>query len=630
MSGFLRIEDVASDGVRLELTAYDHSEAMVNFRPPASATRIECVLEQGDLDIAQPLIRDVDWLLAESGEATFRIHPSLDSLVRADIRRILGGRYSNRSEGEVLRVRKLRSRRDPGSMDPWTIAVISGGGNDPRIKRLIDSVERERDGREVEVLIVGPRPAMPLPEYCRVIPFQEHPVDPRFEICRKKNLAAREARHEKLLLVHDRFRLARGWFSGVAHLRPDWDVLLFPVVREGTSLRLADWNASLPWTTTPSCERYFEHYPFSPASLAHFNLPYRSYSRDLIVNGGAFAVKRELLRTIPIPEHLHWGEIEDGDWSCRLRISGHLPSFSTSACLESLADGSHAAIPELRPAVAATVTRVRSQIRSGLFRVVDSLRGRPAEDFFRRKGFFSRSMRTLDIGRLEGLPKIDWSTTSGVHLRGELTDIQNLRWPLLQLAAAIPVGKDVVLEVDTRGRSFYRRPGHSRCSESIAYETACTWKEEFALRHLITLQNHAALFWFQRTAAPERKLEKIAVFSRANVPAALAFAQKLGASAKVLPGHADGLDDADALLIAGRPQDLANPSAWKSTYSSFGQARGAQETLLLNDNVLLSRYLAAPILRLCWPSCAEGVAEDFERACILEGLWPPPVEGARR
>lgn len=610
----------------IDLARYDHARMMSS--PPTGGINEELHLEikTEHRALIRPLLRDTDWLLNVGGRATWSSTECMARTIEVEACRVLGHRYTiSRECGRVCLTKRI-PRRDGPSSGPWTLAVISGGGNEERLRRIFKSVEAQSGWTEFELLIVGPKPLMDLPQYARHVPFEEDPVDPRFPITRKKNLVAKSARYENLLILHDRFRLGPNWYQAISRLRPDWDVLLCRMTPENSDSRLADWNETLQDPVGTLCSRYFESYPFNPETLIHSNLDYDQYSDRVIVNGGAFAVKRAVLLDVPIAEHLFWAEIEDGDWSARLKTRGILISLANNAVLETLSDDGHrpAALSGHLGRLTAGGTR---RIRTAVLRCFDLIRDRATStpDFFSRKGFFSRSrFLTINLSTLKVLGSLDWSKLDGIVVRGNAAEIKNLREPLLRLEAAVPAGKDLILEFVANGHGFFRRSGYRRSCESVFYEAGCAWKNSFELKHFLTARDHTSFLWFQRREPIPRVLRSLAVMTRGSVDAK----EVISFLNRICPSWYDATEEelqstsADAVFHLADPAALGMPADWRATYDAFGQVRAFAGDRLLDDNFLIESTKIRPTLALCSTADTRCLPLDFERAAILEGLLP--------
>ncbi len=153
-------------------------------------------------------------------------------------------------------------------------------------------------------------------------------------ITKKKNIIARVAKFENVCIIHDYLKLSPGWFYGVeasTKLFPNWQVLINRVENlEGT--RHADWivNPRMMMNLIQiDPERYTKMLmkvaPHENGPQFVAGLPYsvNDLTHIQYVSGGFIFCKTDLLRKIPMNEHMIWGDPpgEDVEWSERLNVN---------------------------------------------------------------------------------------------------------------------------------------------------------------------------------------------------------------------------------------------------------------------------------------------------------------------
>lgn len=181
----------------------------------------------------------------------------------------------------------------------FTFGIITGGGQEEFINKIIDSIEAEQIP-EYEIVIVGS--FLSARERTMIYLFPEN-IRPMW-ITKKKNLIAEVARYEILVLLHDYISLEKGWYEGFLKFQeehPVWDVAMCKV-KDITGQRHVDW-LGLP----------------SDPVYGYVNLPYDYHNpKGMYVPGFFFVVKRDFLRANPLDEKRLWGEAEDIEWSKRI------------------------------------------------------------------------------------------------------------------------------------------------------------------------------------------------------------------------------------------------------------------------------------------------------------------------
>jgi len=116
----------------------------------------------------------------------------------------------------------------------------------------------------------------------------------------KKNYAAKQAKYNKLCIMHDYVGLEKGWLSGFNNFGNNWDVSMNIILNQDNT-RYRDWCA---WD-----------YPDIGPGL----LPYEHYVKQMYISGTYFCVKRKFFIENLLNESLFWGEAEDIEWSLRVR-----------------------------------------------------------------------------------------------------------------------------------------------------------------------------------------------------------------------------------------------------------------------------------------------------------------------
>jgi len=121
---------------------------------------------------------------------------------------------------------------------------------------------------------------------------------------KKKNLVAKMAYHETLVLLHDYYLFHPEWYEGYYRFGDKWDICSNPQYLLNGKRHFTDW---VLWDH-PTLPRYH-------------SLDYEDWSQTKYqyISGGYFLVKRDFLRDNPINEAMPPGSPEDVEWSLRVR-----------------------------------------------------------------------------------------------------------------------------------------------------------------------------------------------------------------------------------------------------------------------------------------------------------------------
>ena len=194
--------------------------------------------------------------------------------------------------------------------------LVTDGRRNKEVSDFITSV-RTLDGLqdvEYEILVCGPSSiTATVPSWggdCRIVEEPKEFSDSGW-ISRKKNLCVRSARHENILIAHDRYVLAKDFLSELQEFGGDFDILVCRQALPGGE-RFPDWvTLGSDWSLT------------APAML-----PPGEYCRYAYVNGGILLGKTDTLRRIGWNELLMWGQAEDVELSRRLKSNGIVARYA--------------------------------------------------------------------------------------------------------------------------------------------------------------------------------------------------------------------------------------------------------------------------------------------------------------
>jgi len=181
-------------------------------------------------------------------------------------------------------------------INEWTFGIITGGGAEAQINKMIDSIERQNiPSNKYEIVIVGGSPIAR--KNVRHIPFDES--QKANWITRKKNIICQKAKFDNIVLTHDYIIFHDGWYDGWLKFADDnWDVALNPILN-GDGTRFRDWVTQ------------------NPLFLVPYNM--RAFSKAMYISGTYWCAKKSFMLKYPLNENHVWNQWEDVEWSFRVR-----------------------------------------------------------------------------------------------------------------------------------------------------------------------------------------------------------------------------------------------------------------------------------------------------------------------
>lgn len=617
----------SNDEAFISAATYNHISLFVSSCQPGQYSEIEIRLDESSLPKLRPLLRDAEWLLEVGG--TLTVHTKSEH-AQHECYRILSKRFALTITSDKVSGTKLKSKEVPEYGNAkWSICVVSGGNNENKLEKVIQSVaQAELD--EVELLIIGPKPKITLPDFARHIDFVESQVDPRFPIVEKKNLCAKLAKFDNLLIIHDRFFLTPSWTQAIKMLRTDWDVLVFPVeISDRPELSLQDWCAySNPIAKNRGSDRlfrYFETYPFNYENLRHHSLDSNEYDDGVMSCGGSFAVRRQVLLDTPIDQRLRWAEIEDGDWSERLIAAGYIISLAPTAQLGTRSDWKSGTKRWSNLKLQRSYLNLRADFRRLVFKsaqfIIDKLARR--EDLFAKQGCFSKKIKRVSVTDLSALRTLKWESLEGIYVQGDFETRPNIRDLLAEIYAHVPTGKSVTLELSSAGFPYLFRSEHIRNCESLCYEASLVFRDDFYVRQLICTKQRNFIVEYVRTKKSSVPLIKslfVYRLGKSTFPASLpAFASEI-TTLEELANKPD-LEQSAVLFIGDSGADSIEELI--NTYKDYGAAWCGTKPDLFGGTLLAPAATIKSSLK--HPTIKGGekfLIASLEKQLILEGFWP--------
>jgi len=179
-----------------------------------------------------------------------------------------------------------------------------------RIQKTIKSIEKNYiDGLSWEVIVIGGQGDLGIKSDKISIKraFFDETQKEKPWITKKKNVGASLSLYENMVVMHDYYEFDDNWYTNLLKHKEDFlsaDIVSCPIKTNENKPFYLDW---ITWDL--------------PNYGSHKNLLYRDWSRTKhqYVSGGFFIVKKEFFKKHPLDESRLWGDMEDVEWSLRVR-----------------------------------------------------------------------------------------------------------------------------------------------------------------------------------------------------------------------------------------------------------------------------------------------------------------------
>lgn len=187
-----------------------------------------------------------------------------------------------------------------------TFGIVTDGKSDSLLWQTIESI-RNLEIEQYEVIIIGNTQIPPGKDL--IIHSFDEQIKPGW-ITRKKNLLTRYARYEYIAYLHDYIVFDINWYKNFKKVK-SFDVAVCKIINlDGERFR--DWTL---WVDNDI--------PFDPyiQRTRQALLPYsvKSLSKYMYISGAFWVAKREFMLENLLNEDLVWGQMEDVEWSKRVR-----------------------------------------------------------------------------------------------------------------------------------------------------------------------------------------------------------------------------------------------------------------------------------------------------------------------
>lgn len=391
----------------------------------------------------------------------------------------------------------LSKKNEPRKKFGITVGIASGGNNDEKIKRCVESIISNFPDN-AEIIIAGP--VCPAVSHIPIkyITAEIAPNETRIPICKKKNLIVESASYEIVILMHDRYILPPEFNKNIAQDTFAWDVLCFR--QSATHLngnRLQDWlkintfDAS-QFETNKDISRI---HPFSLTRSSAHLINYSEYPKASTINGGIFAVKKSWFESVKLAEYLYWGEIEDDDFSLRAQNAGAIIRLSHANVISMDEKSSgFKDISTYSKYKMKLVNSLRLKCHSGINQVLRKVSAtlNPEQGLTKKKVIYS-SEKTLILDARKTYSTINAEGFDTLYIFG-MEHIDDIRSILAQVKKSAILNQRIMFEYCTFGVGFFSRLRTIRNCELLCYEISLVFKDIIVLERMInTSQNNFLL-----------------------------------------------------------------------------------------------------------------------------------------
>lgn len=281
---------------------------------PESLDKVTILFLSDRNELIRYIIKELDILLKVGGEYLIKSTSTDDhakfirskSQISYEFSVSTNGRYRNTElksdslsvEMVYEKIQNVLSEND--TINRWSFGIITDGRKNARVTEIIESIVSQGIP-ECEILICG--------NYDKQCTYGKEVVviedvitrDIRAPICAKKNRIAEIAKYNNLVIVHDRYTFPKDWFQKMVNYGNYFELLSMPNVGANNG-RVSDWNT-------------FSAFP-SGTLRGDFLLPkYSQWTNWWYAQGGILIVKNLLYSSSPLDNRLHWGDLEDVQFS---------------------------------------------------------------------------------------------------------------------------------------------------------------------------------------------------------------------------------------------------------------------------------------------------------------------------
>lgn len=191
-------------------------------------------------------------------------------------------------------------------MNQWTVGYITAGPDDVLLQCSIASARRELP--DAQIIVVGGDGNLDCDLH---VPFDES--EKSGWITKKKNLIAKHADHENLVMLHDYIAFEPGWLKGADDFGYDWMTCMHRIINTDDS-RYRDWCVIYndAWME-PRIDHQLPPNGMGDGRRMHYDT--KGHERWQYYSGAYFCVKRDVLLENLFDETRLQAQGEDVQWS---------------------------------------------------------------------------------------------------------------------------------------------------------------------------------------------------------------------------------------------------------------------------------------------------------------------------
>jgi len=211
----------------------------------------------------------------------------------------------------------------------FTFGIITTGENDNYINIIIDSIYKNNIPN-FEIIIVG-NTSIKATEKITILYFNED-IKPGW-ITKKKNIIAKNAKYENLVLLHDYIKLDIDWYNGFLQFENNFDWCVTKILNnDGTRFRDYTLYPGMLDSSIIDDIYYYNNNSLLPYDFEN-SIKTNKY---MYISGSYYVIKTKIALNYPLDENRTWGCSEDIELSQRLHNNGIIIKCNTSSIVSFL------------------------------------------------------------------------------------------------------------------------------------------------------------------------------------------------------------------------------------------------------------------------------------------------------
>jgi hypothetical protein len=194
----------------------------------------------------------------------------------------------------IIFQKKKPNPSKPAGINNWSFGILTRGTTDDLVDEMIDTIIMQKIPN-YEIIVIGKYNG----RYRKDVIYLEFTQkDDKGWITKKKNLICEKAKHENILVMHDRIKLNKGWFEGMKKYGNNFEILSIKNLFNGK--RAHDWIS--------------QKYPLEDRRSLWFlggYLEYSDWDKWIFIDGGIVILKKYVWEKVHWDESRYWFEAED-------------------------------------------------------------------------------------------------------------------------------------------------------------------------------------------------------------------------------------------------------------------------------------------------------------------------------